>query len=108
MHDDVSVEFIERAIEESDLNALRIALLQATGDRELADLEIVMKPIRGGAFFLHSLTEQGEKLVKDRALEFLSDPGNRGPVDVVPTEDEVRRLIRALTGDDVEYKTKDL
>ena len=108
MHDDVSVEFIERAIEESDLNALRIALLQATGDRELADLEIVMKPIRGGAFFLHSLTEQGEKLVKDRALEFLSDPGNRGPVDVVPTEDEVRRLIRALTGDDVSDQMFDL
>jgi len=108
MNEAITTEFISQAIDEADLNALRIALLQATGDQELAEVEIVMKPIRGGAFFLHSLTEEGERLVKERALAFLSDPANRGPVDVVPSDDEIRRLTQALTGDPVSDRMLDL
>lgn len=106
--DGVSREFIEKAIDEADVNALRIALLQATGDQELAAVEITMKPIRGGAFFLHSLTAEGEELVKKRALEFLSDPDNRGPVDVALSDEEIRRLTRALTGEELSERMLDL
>lgn len=100
--EDVTVDFIAAAVEQSDLNALRVALLQATGDRSLADLEITLAPVRGGAFFLPALTPEGEEVVKQKAVEFLSDPARRGPAPACPSDEEIRDLVRVLSGEEVD------
>lgn len=98
----VTPELIRAAIDQADLNALRVALVQATGDPELAEMEIVLAPVRGGAFFLPTLTPEGEEIVKGKALEFLSDSARHGPVAAELSDDEVRDLVHVLSGERID------
>ncbi len=100
--DAVTLDFIRSAVDQADLNALRVALIQATGDRSLAGLDITLAPVRGGAFFLPALTPDGEEIVKERAVEFLADSRRRGPAPADPTDEEIRDLVRVLTGEELD------
>ena len=44
-----SANFIRRALDSADLNALRIALYQATGDASLLAIKLTTTPAMGGA-----------------------------------------------------------
>ncbi len=41
-------DFVRRAVEEADLNALRIALFQATGSPDVGDVQLQAINIRAG------------------------------------------------------------
>lgn len=104
---DITAEFIHEALLEADANALRIALYQATGDEELATMEVIQIPIRAGAYTLAGIGEEDRLRVIDKAMAFLADPANRGPRSDAPDDDRLRELMETLEGerlDDRQYR----
>jgi hypothetical protein len=47
-HTSMDAQFLERALDGADLNALRLALYQLTGDESLSVMKTEIVPIRGG------------------------------------------------------------
>lgn len=95
---EITTDFIRTALLEADANALRIALYQATGDEDLASMNVVQIPIRGGAYTIAGVGEEDRLRVIDKALAFLSDPDNRGPRSQAPQDDTLRTLMELLEG----------
>ncbi len=102
MQSDVTAEFIRRALDGADLNALRVALYQATRDPALVEMAVELRPARGGAFFIPALSESDGELVKAKALEFLLDPAHRGPGSGIPSDAELRAMMEMLAGEPME------
>ncbi|MEH3033707.1 MAG: NAD(P)/FAD-dependent oxidoreductase [Aeromicrobium erythreum] len=96
-HDPVDESTVRAALDQANLNVLRIALLQVTGDESLARMRVDKVPMRGGAFFAYVLNEAHHQEVKDKAVAYLSSFD--GQVPPPPGEDEARRLMELLTGD---------
>jgi 4-hydroxyacetophenone monooxygenase len=84
--DTVDEAFIRRAIELSDLSALRVALFQATGDSELA----TMGPLAEWS------PEARESLIA-KAVTFLQNDA-AGVTLTEPPDDELQRLMEMATG----------
>src|ERR1700712_3653800 len=83
----VDSAFIRSAVELADLNAVRVALYQATKDPELAALPTAV-----------NLDEAGRELLIDKAVEWLEK--NAGPgMPSEPPEDELRQLMNMATGE---------
>ncbi|MFD4508131.1 hypothetical protein, partial [Streptomyces sp. NPDC058457] len=73
--------FIGRALDDADLNALRLALYQATGDETLLELPLKTTPMYGGALKQTVLAEESVETLRAKATEFLlgtSGAGGRG------------------------------
>ncbi|KAH7142197.1 hypothetical protein EDB81DRAFT_899807 [Dactylonectria macrodidyma] len=67
----VDDDFICKAIDKANLNALRLALLQVTGDQDLAKMRTKRQAIRGGAMFSYALADQDAPALKEKALAYL-------------------------------------
>ena len=93
-HDEAAVR---GAVDQANLNVLRIALLQVTGDESLGQMQVDKVPMRGGAFFAYVLNERHHQELKDKAVDFIMN--FEGDVPPPPADDEVRRLMELLTGD---------
>jgi 4-hydroxyacetophenone monooxygenase len=102
MQSDVTADFIRRALDGADLNALRVALYQATRDAELVQMAVELRPARGGAFLIPALSEQDGEVVQRKALDFLLEPANRGPGSEIPTDAELRSMMEMLAGQPLE------
>ena len=92
----IDTDSIRRAVELADLNALRTALYQNSGDEEIAALPAAAQ-----------MSEGQKSLLKERAVEWLAD--NAGAVDLPePPEEELRRLMTMLSGEmtDVEFEAR--
>ncbi|MCW2879497.1 MAG: hypothetical protein JWQ95_3597 [Sphaerisporangium sp.] len=91
---------IRASLDRANLNVLRMALLQATGDPALAKMKVDQVPMRGGAFVGYILAEEHHQEVRDKALRFLL---NRQPVasSPRPSDDELRTMMGLLTGDEL-------
>ncbi len=89
--------FIRKAVEEADLNALRVALYQATGDPTVADmgLEHVVAP--GGAGVLTVVAEKDQAVLKERVVAFLLDEAS-DYVRQDPDVEELDRLLQMVEG----------
>jgi 4-hydroxyacetophenone monooxygenase len=91
-------DLAKNALDAADLNALRIALLQATGDQALADMQVDDVSVRGGATIMKVLNPRHYDEVKRAALDFLHNgidtftPG-------VPTAEELRTLMETLVNE---------
>lgn len=85
--------FIRAAIDKSNLNALRLALLQVTGDPDLAKMRTKRHAIRGGAMFAHIMDPEDVPALKEKAVAYLS----KGKADDVlpppPSKAEARKLM---------------
>lgn len=101
-HQEVDDEYIDRALASADLNALRLALIQATGDSSLAELDIELAPVRGGAFFLPTLSPEGGELVKKRAKEFLRSPETPDRDQLSISDEQISDLVQILTGESID------
>lgn len=64
--------FIRRALAESNLHALRLALLHATGDPALAAMKLELVPIRSGAAFEMTIAEEHHAELLRKAEEFVA------------------------------------
>ena len=96
---DVTVDpaFIRRAVELADLNAVRVALYQHTGDPELAELPVMLK-----------MDDAQKALLIDKAVAWLVD--HAGPADLAePPPDELRVLMNMATQEtmgDLEFEAR--
>lgn len=89
-------EFIRRAIDGADLNALRLAMLQLTGDETLAEMPVEMRPRRGGALASAAVAEDWVPELRRKAFELLSaGPPQR---ETRPSPAELRRLMEVFSG----------
>lgn len=83
------VDFIRRAVESADLDAVRVALYQNSGDEEVAALPPAAR-----------MTPLEKALLIDRAVDWLAD--NAGAAELPePPENELRRLMTMVTGRDM-------
>jgi 4-hydroxyacetophenone monooxygenase len=87
--------FIQRAFEEADLNALRMALYQATDDETLAQMQVRKVEAHGGATSIVTLAPEHHDLVKRMALDFLRTGGKAGPI---PADAKLRQMMEMLLG----------
>ncbi|MGE0304805.1 MAG: flavin-containing monooxygenase, partial [Acidimicrobiia bacterium] len=100
-----------RAVEAAELNAVRMALFQATGDPEIAAMELDHEVIRGGAATQTVVAKQHRQKLIDKAVAYLL---NRGPepleeIEQVPDDATVKLLLEMAEGleipdADVEFK----
>lgn len=92
-----STTSVEAAIEEADLNALRMAVLQVTGDRALADMEVEQVPYAGGFSHHYRVAPKHVTAIKEAATRFLQcSPVTPPPI---PSKTETRRLMSLFTGE---------
>lgn len=108
MTEEITSEFIRNALSDVDINALRIALYQATGDESLAEMKVVQIPVRGGAYTLPSVAAEDQEVIEEKAHAFLMNAANRGPRDVAPDRAEERRLMEMLLGHELEAREFEL
>lgn len=66
-----SEDYIRSAVAAANPNALRLALFQLTDDRELEQLNVSKKGVRGGAMQDFILSEEDANIVRSKAVEFL-------------------------------------
>lgn len=92
-------EMARHAIDIADLNALRLALYQITGEEGLANLHLEQEPVRDGAMYMTVVAAADREEVKARALDYLRANFGR-PAPPPPDRVEACRLIRIFAGDD--------
>jgi 4-hydroxyacetophenone monooxygenase len=88
---------LNSALEKADMNALRMALLQLTGDPELSDMETFRQPVWGGVFNMPMVNPKHHEKIKKRAMEVLLNPPEHVPPS--PPLDEAKRLMEIFSGD---------
>ncbi len=86
MNTAVDGAFIRRAFDLADLNAVKIALVQATGDPEVAALGPIAE-----------LSPDQRELLIAKAISFVQSDAVNLPAEL-PAEDELRRLMEMATG----------
>ncbi len=93
----VDRDYIRRAIDAADLNAVRMALYQNTGDPALAELPLAPK-----------MTDEQRESLKEQAVDWLE--ANAGPGRLPEPDDaELRRLLEMATGEelgDLEFEAR--
>jgi len=67
-------DFIRRAVEHANLNALRLALLQATGDPAFAAMRVEPAELNGGSSWATVLATDDCTAMIDRATTYLCGP----------------------------------
>lgn len=96
--------FLRQAIEQADINALRLALYQHTGDPALAAMAVSNELRPGNPFRFTRLDKASHDLVKAKALEFLSGD----PVALRrPDRDETDALMALFCGRDLSQADRD-
>lgn len=91
---------VRRALDTANLNALRLALFQATGDQELADMRVVMEPYWAGAYEVASLAPEHADRVREKALDFLRSASADACPE--PGDQALRRMMDLFTGEKVD------
>jgi len=81
-------QIIAEALKVADLNALRVALYQLTGDPELRDMPLESIPIRNGRVWATVVHRNYQERLKEIATDYFS----RERQDVPPPPDQARTL----------------
>ena len=89
-------EFLAQVLNTADLNVLRMALYQLTGDPALAAMRVVEVPVRGGVLVGTALAPEHHDEVKRKALAYLMNPPPSVPP--IPTSAEGVRLMELFLG----------
>ncbi|MCG8505711.1 MAG: NAD(P)-binding protein [Sphingomonadales bacterium] len=92
----VNEAFVRRAVEQSNLNVLRIALYQQTGDYSLRAMQVQKVPIRGGALSAFMLDETHHEEVREKAARYLLSGVEAR--NLRPSKTEARELMALFTG----------
>jgi 4-hydroxyacetophenone monooxygenase len=88
-----------RALRSANLNVLRVALYQATGDSELTRMTVRREPYWAGAYEMIALAPEHADAVREKAIDYLrSGSPSRCPA---PTHEQIRGLMQLFTGQKV-------
>jgi 4-hydroxyacetophenone monooxygenase len=91
-----SEPLLEKALISADLNALRMALYQATGDEALAVMRVVHRPVWGGVMMMDALAPEHHEEVRRKARDYLLNrPANVAPP---PSTEKAYRLLEISAG----------
>jgi 4-hydroxyacetophenone monooxygenase len=105
----MDIAFARRAVEQADLNAIRLALLQATGDPEIAAMRVAPMSVRGGAGSNFEVVKEDHETLISKAVDFLLKEAAHY-VPSVPTDDQLRELMELAAGgeplSDEEFKIR--
>jgi 4-hydroxyacetophenone monooxygenase len=93
----VDEAFVREAVDQAELNALRMALFQATGNPEVGAIPLERVVVRGGAGTMGAVPEAYRQRLKDLAVAYLLD-GAADHQFTVPSEDEIDRLLEMVEG----------
>jgi len=87
----VNEEFIRAALQQADVMALRLALCQVAGDKELEAMHVTKLEFRGGAAITYVLSDADNEKVRQKGIEYLL----KGKQDVPPPipKEEAFRLM---------------
>src|SRR4051794_21505428 len=99
----VDIDFIRRAVDAAEPNALRTALYQATGDQELLELDQSIELMEKGHISRHSKLTIAEKdlpALKEKAVRYLFE-NQRAFEESAPTDAELKGLIELALGREV-------
>jgi 4-hydroxyacetophenone monooxygenase len=89
---DVDEDFIRKALKEIDINALRMALYQITGDKELEAMRVTQTEMLGGAATDYVLTREDTEVVCNKAVEYFRQ-GPESKLPPPPSKEEASRLM---------------
>ncbi|MCF8568777.1 NAD(P)/FAD-dependent oxidoreductase [Gordonia sp. HY002] len=92
-------EFVERAVSAADVNALRMALFQATGDLEVAAVKA--QRVAGLVADTVVVADADADLIRSKAVDYLI-AGDLADEAHVPSQDEISDLIRMAEARDLE------
>src|SRR3546814_640196 len=85
--------FVRRAIELSDLNALRVAMLQVTGDPVFARIRVQQEPLNNGSSSITVVRPADRERLIERAQQYLSGKFSPPPP---PDRDRARQLLETF------------
>jgi len=88
-------DFIERAVSQANINALRMALFQATRDPEIAAVPATRGMVGGSPVL--SIPDDGQELIRTRAVQYLLAHAGDEAEDV-PSADELDELVQMAEG----------
>lgn len=92
----VDEAFLRRAVEQADVNALRLALYQQTRDPELSAMPVVKLTREGSPFQASVVALEHHRAVQDKAVAFLLAGAPQAPA---PTRDEAGRMMEMFAGE---------
>src|SRR3546814_20567512 len=96
-YDQVDAEFIREAVDQAHVNALRLALYQATGDDELGRMRAAIRNVGGREFLDYKLDDADAARVRQKAVSYLAARIPGEPLPPPPDTDESRRLMALFT-----------
>ncbi|MFJ9563906.1 flavin-containing monooxygenase [Streptomyces fuscichromogenes] len=96
----VDEAFVERALDDADLNALRLALYQATQDESLLEVPLRTTPMYGGALDQTVVAEEAVADLRARVKEFLLHRPS-GFTERKPDDTELRRMYEAFRNEEL-------
>jgi 4-hydroxyacetophenone monooxygenase len=88
--------FLRRVVEQADINALRLALFQQTGDPELAEMKVLHQTREGSPFEALVVADEHHETIKAKAIRYLA--GGARPAPVTPTKAEATRMMELFAG----------
>jgi 4-hydroxyacetophenone monooxygenase len=94
-------ELITRALATANLNALHLALYQATGESSLLQMKVEKCPVWGQSWHATVLSAEHHDEVREKARRFLKDRGPARKFDTNPSDHQLRAMIAAFSGDEV-------
>lgn len=89
---------LDRALAQANMNVLRMAVLQATGDPELAAMPVVETGIRGGALIAYTVPPEHHPRIREKAREWLSSLTPGAPLTPPPPRTEAEKLMEIFAG----------
>ncbi|MEM1231442.1 MAG: NAD(P)/FAD-dependent oxidoreductase [Pseudomonadota bacterium] len=106
----VDAAFLRRALDQADVNALRLALYQHTADEELAQMPVSSALRPGNPFRFTRLSKDHHQAVKDKAFAFVTGGGSPLRTPARAEADALMDLFcgRPLSAADRDYAWGDL
>ncbi|MET0886955.1 MAG: NAD(P)/FAD-dependent oxidoreductase, partial [Mycetocola sp.] len=99
----INEDFVRRAVDQADLNALRLALFHATGDISLTEMRLESVSVRGGATTMVVVAPEHHEELKAAAVDFLLQRAAH-VTEVTPDDAHLRSMMEALTGEQLTDK----
>lgn len=99
----VDEAFVRRALDDADLNALRLALYQATGDESLLQLPLKNTPVYGGATVHTEVEDEAAPIIRERVTAFLLNLP-KDFTEAVPDDAALRRMMEAFRNETLDER----
>ena len=90
---------VRTALGAADVNVLRVALYQQTGDTWLAEVPVQRQKIPGSPYEIYSVPKEYHEKIVNAAVVYVLDPD--APVNLSLSQDEVRHLAEIFEGEQV-------